>query len=291
VSAVIHLVAAGESYTFSDRQEVLLGRADTADVRLTSPYVSRRHGRLRHTDEGWLYEDLGSSRGTRFRGRPVKRLLLFGPITLLLGEPVKGEEVHISPESPARIFICYRREDAAGHAGRLRDRLAGVFGDSQVFLDIDQVKIGEDFVERMTSVVTSCRAVLIVIGRRWLACEDVHGRRRIDDPDDYVRVEIEAALRRAPPIVIVPVLVHGATMPREDDLPPELRTLSRRTALVAPDERWHSEIDRLIESLESLIQVQLEPPTIADPSNAAAAAPSGAPAGAGTKSLPGPVGA
>lgn len=259
MSNVIHLVAAGGSYTFSGKLEVSMGRADTSDVRFASPYVSRRHGRLMHTAEGWVYEDVGSTRGTRFRGNQIDRLLLTGPVTLLLGEPGKGEEVRITPESPSQIFICYRREDAAGHAGRLRDRLAGVFGDSQVFLDIDQVKIGEDFVDRMTSVVGSCRALLVVIGQRWLDCRDVHGRRRLDDPDDYVRVEIGTALRKAPQIIILPVLVQGATMPREEDLPRELHALSRRSALVAPDERWRSEIDRLVESLESLIQVPLSP--------------------------------
>jgi TIR domain/FHA domain len=264
VSTVIHFVAAGENYTFSGKGELSVGRADTADVRIASPYVSRRHGQLTHTREGWVYEDLGSTRGTRFRGRPIDRLLLVGPVTLLLGEPGKGEEVHITPENPPHIFICYRREDAAGHAGRLRDRLASVFGDSQVFLDIDQVKIGEDFVDRMTSVVESCRALLVVIGRRWLDCQDGHGQRRIDDPDDYVRLEIEAALRKAPQIVIFPVLVQGAKMPREDDLPEELHALSRRNALVAPDERWRSEIDRLIERLESLIQVPQVPAPHAD---------------------------
>ena len=255
MSTVIHIVATGESYTFSGRNELSLGRADTADVRFTNPYVSRWHGKLTHSDGGWVYEDVGSSRGTRFRGQPISRLPLVGPVTLLLGEPGKGEEVHISPENPSQIFICYRREDAAGHAGRLRDRLAAVFGDSQVFLDIDQVGIGEDFVEQTTSVLESCRALLVVIGRRWLDSRDVKGRRRLDNPDDYVRLEIRAALRRAPQMVIVPVLVQGATMPRDEDLPDDLQPLSRRNALTLPDERWHAEIGRLIENLEALIRV------------------------------------
>jgi TIR domain-containing protein/FHA domain-containing protein len=258
VRTVIHLVAAGENYTFSEREELSLGRADTADVRFASPYVSRRHGRLVHTDEGWVYEDLGSTRGTRFRGRPVERLTLVGPVTLLLGEPGKGEEVRITPENPAKIFICYRRQDAAGHAGRLRDRLAGAFGDSQVFLDIDQIEIGEDFVERTTSVVDSCRVFLVVIGPRWLD-RDAHGRRRIDNPDDYVRIEIRSALHKTSQIVVLPVLVQGAQMPREEDLPDDLQALSRRNALVAPDERWRTEIDRLVENIEALIRISSGP--------------------------------
>jgi TIR domain/FHA domain len=255
VSTVIHFVAAGETYTFSDRQELLLGRADTADVRFTNPFVSRRHGKLTHTADGWVYEDVGSTRGTRFRGRPVHRLSLVGPVTLLLGEPGKGEEVHITPEIPSQIFICYRRTDAAGHAGRMRDRLIGAFGESQVFLDTEQVGIGEDFVARTTSVVASCRVLLVVIGPRWLDVRDAQGRRRLDVPDDYVRLEIATALRAVPPVTVVPVLVQGATMPREEDLPPDLHALSRINALSVPDERWHSEIDRLVTRLESLIGV------------------------------------
>lgn len=253
---VIHLVAAGVRHTFSDERELWLGRADTCDVRLASPYVSRRHGRLTHTEDGWVYEDVDSSRGTRFRGRRIQRLVLVGPVTLLLGEPGRGEEVHIEPENPSRIFICYRREDTAGHAGRLRDQLANAFGDSQVFLDIDQLIIGEDFVDRINTVIDSCRALLVVIGQRWLDCRDEHGRRRLDDPQDYVHAEIATALGKSPGITVIPVLVHGAQMPREEDLPADLAALSRRNALIVPDERWRPEMDRLVERLEGLIRIE-----------------------------------
>lgn len=257
VTAVINLVAAGRRYTFSDRAELSLGRADTSDVYFASPYVSRQHGRLTYDGTGWVYEDVGSRRGTRFRGRRIDRLKLVGPVTLLLGDPGVGEEVHISPESPSHIFICYRREDAAGHAGRLRDHLATAFGDSQVFLDTDGLKIGEDFVERTVALVEACRVLLVVIGRHWLTCRDAEGRRRIDNEGDYVRREIAAGLGRAPTVVI-PVLVHGADVPNEDDLPDEIRGLSRRNALKLPDELWQTGMTRLIEHIETLIQVPLQ---------------------------------
>jgi len=263
----IRLLAAGVEYSFATEKEIWLGRADTADVRLSNPHVSRRHGRLVPTAAGWLYEDAGSTHGTRYRGRLIKRLPLVKPVTLLLGEPGRGEEVHIRPQHPWRIFICYRRQDTAGHAGRLRDRLAEGFGDSQVFLDIEQVRIGEDFVDRTTRVVGSCRALLVVIGQRWLTATDPHGRRRLDDEKDYVRLEITTALRSTPPIAVIPVLVQGATMPTEEQLPPDLRTLSRLNALLAPDERWRPEVDRLIELLESIMagsQTQ-EPPDTSAP--------------------------
>lgn len=254
VTPVIHLVAAGQTYTFSGKSELSLGRADTSDVAFASPYVSRVHGRLIYDGTGWIYEDVGSRRGTRHGEKPIRRLRLIGPTTLLLGEPGLGEEVHISPESPSQIFICYRREDAAGHAGRLRDGLAATFGDSQVFLDIDQLNIGEDFVERTLAVIRSCRVLLAVIGRHWLTCRDTGGGRRIDDPEDYVRREIAAALGRAPQIAVVPVLVHGARMPREADLPDEIQALSRRNAIALPDEMWRPELRRLLKRLEDLIQ-------------------------------------
>lgn len=266
MAGVIHLVAAGVKQTFSDERELWLGREDTCEVQLASPYVSRRHGRLTHTPDGWVYED-ASRRGTMFRGRPIKRLVLVGPVTLLLGQPGRGEEVHIEPENPSRIFICYRREDAPGHAGRLRDRLANAFGDSQVFLDIDQLKIGEDFVERITTVIGSCRALLVVIGQRWLDCRDGRGRGRLEDPDDYVRVEIATALCKSPEITVIPVLVQGARMPREEDLPLDLAALSRRSALLAPDERWRPEIDRLVERLEGIIRIEPVPPVSEAPEN------------------------
>jgi hypothetical protein len=260
VSTKIVLLAGGVEYSFSDREEIWLGRADTADVRLSNPHVSRRHGRLTQTPDGWLYEDAGSRHGTRYQGRPITRLSLVKPVTLLLGAPGRGEEVHIRPQHPSRIFICYRREDSAGHAGRLRDRLAEAFGESQVFLDIEHIGIGEDFVDRITGVVGSSRAVLVVIGPRWLSATDAHGRRRLDDEGDYVRLEIATALRRQARATVIPVLVQGARMPTEQELPDDLRPLARRNALVAPDERWRPEVDRLIERLEAIMVSSPEQP-------------------------------
>jgi hypothetical protein len=260
VNTEIVLLAGGVEYSFSDQEEIRLGRADTADVHFSNPHVSRRHGRLTRTPDGWLYEDTGSRHGTRYHGRPITRLPLVKPVTLLLGEPGRGEEVHIRPQHPSRIFICYRREDSAGHAGRLRDRLAEAFGDSQVFLDIEHVGIGEDFVNRITGVVGSSRAVLVVIGQRWQSATDARGRRRLDDENDYVRLEIATALRNPGRVTVIPILVQGARMPTEEELPEELRPLARRNALLAPDERWRPEVDRLIERLEAIMASSPEQP-------------------------------
>ena len=119
-------------------------------------------------------------------------------------------------EVPGRIFMTYRREDTAYPAAWLFDRLAGHFGRDQVFKDIDSIELGDDFVEVITAAVGSCDALLALIGDRWLSSTDRDGQRRLDDPGDFVRLEIEAALARD--VRVIPILVGGAQMPRVDGL-------------------------------------------------------------------------
>jgi len=130
---------------------------------------------------------------------------------------------------PGRIFICYRREETAYSAGWLFDRMADRFG-GQVFKDVDSLEPGDDWVEVITRVVGSCDVLLALIGDRWLTITDEDGQRRLDDPDDFVRLEIEAALTRN--VRVIPILVEGARMPRAAELPPSLAKLARRQALV-----------------------------------------------------------
>ena len=106
-----------------------------------------------------------------------------------------------------RIFISYRREETAYPAGWLYDRLADRYGGGQVFKDVDSIQLGDDFVEVVTRAVGSCDVLLALIGDQWLAITDEHGRRRLDDPDDFVRLEIEAALTRN--VRVIPILVDG----------------------------------------------------------------------------------
>src|SRR3954454_18329783 len=108
----------------------------------------------------------------------------------------------------AGIFISYRREDSIAYAGRLYDRLQAHFGDEQVFMDIDTLRPGEDFVEAIQRTVASCDALVAVIGRSWLMAQDQKGQRRLDDPEDFVRLEIAAALERG--IRVIPALVGNA---------------------------------------------------------------------------------
>jgi carbon monoxide dehydrogenase subunit G len=151
----------------------------------------------------------------------------------------------------AGIFISYRRDDASYPAGWLHDRLASHFGRGQVFKDVDSIQYGDDFVERITAAVGVCEVMLAVIGSRWLTVMDTDGRRRLDNPTDYVRLEIEAALERD--VRIIPVLVEGAKMPSAAELPTSLEKLTRRHALTLRPESFASDTGRLLEVLNTTL--------------------------------------
>lgn len=149
----------------------------------------------------------------------------------------------------SRILLSYRREDSSADAGRIADRLRQHFGEENVFVDIDTILPGDDFTQRIESSLKACDALVAVIGRNWSAAADSSGRRRLERPDDYVRLEIATALRRN--IRVVPALVRDAVMPGASELPEELSALSRRQALEISDARFHHDVDRLIEALEA----------------------------------------
>ena len=130
------------------------------------------------------------------------------------------------------IFVSYRRQETSHLAGRLYDRLADRFGEGQVFIDVDTIEPGVDFAEEIFRAVAACKVLLAIIGPTWLIAADERGRRRLDDPDDLVRLEIEAALARG--VRVIPILVEGAVMPAREDLPESLAGLARRNALRHP---------------------------------------------------------
>ncbi len=174
-----------------------------------------------------------------------------------------------------RIFISYRREETAYPAGWLFDRLAEHFGDGQVFKDVDSIELGDDFVEVIHNAVGSCD-VLALIGEHWMTITDEHGRRRLDNPDDFVRLEIEAALKRK--VRVIPILVEGATMPRADELPSSLATLVRRQALELSPTRFSSDASRLLKVLDRVL-AEVQAQQTADPLSPALARPAPGPAG------------
>jgi formylglycine-generating enzyme required for sulfatase activity len=128
-----------------------------------------------------------------------------------------------------KIFINYRREDSIGMAGRLHDRLAQTFGRDKLFMDVDHIPAGTDFVAHLNSQVAECEVVLVVIGPNWLGAKDESGARRLGNPDDFVAIEIAAALARNSRVI--PVLVDGARMPNASQLPDSLKPLARRQAI------------------------------------------------------------
>src|SRR5215471_16024511 len=152
-----------------------------------------------------------------------------------------------------KLFINYRREDTAPYAGRLYDRLTAHFGEGQVFIDIDQIEPGEDFVQAINRKVSACDIAIVAIGPNWLRATDASGKRRLDDEEDFVRMEIVAALRRK--IRVIPVLVGGARMPGRHDLPEALAPLSRRNAIELSETRFHADVNRLIEAIEKSFAV------------------------------------
>jgi hypothetical protein len=154
------------------------------------------------------------------------------------------------------IFISYRRDDAEGQAGRLFADLALHFGDDAVFMDVTGIEPGRDFRRAIDQHVASCGVLLAMIGRSWVDAKDDSGRRRLDDPMDFVRLETASALKRDIPVI--PVLVQGARMPRADQLPPDLAELAYRNGVELTHSRWDSDVQVLIKALSPHVELRPE---------------------------------
>lgn len=164
------------------------------------------------------------------------------------------------------IFISYRRDDSAGYAGRLYDRLATHFGPQRVFMDVEGIEPGADFVNAIEEAVSSCQVLIVLIGDEWTHGTDAAGRRRLDDPNDFIRLETSAALKRN--IRVVPVLVDGAVMPHAEELPDEIKALTRRQAIELSHKQWEASSGELIRTLERILsKVSAETPVAVAPAN------------------------
>src|SRR5262245_56570278 len=122
-----------------------------------------------------------------------------------------------------KIFISYRRDEAEGYAGRIHERLASIFGTHSVFMDVDDLKPGSEFPLAIENAIATSDVLLVLIGKQWLQFRDPAGNRRLDDPEDFVRREIVTALNRK--VRVIPVLLNGARLPSEQDLPADLKRL------------------------------------------------------------------
>jgi TIR domain len=164
-----------------------------------------------------------------------------------------GDRTQAGHPPPALgVFLSYRRDDSGGHAGRLYDALSSRFGEEKVFMDIDAIPLGVDFTKEITKRVESCDVLIVLLGRDWLIVTDDEGQRRLDNPEDFVRLEIEAALKRDVPVI--PAFVRGARMPKKAELPTSLKPLAQRNGIELRDEAWRSDVERLVRALERLAQ-------------------------------------
>lgn len=162
---------------------------------------------------------------------------------------VRTEDRNITDRArqPARVFISYRRTEVPFAASWLHKTLSEYFSETEIFEDVKSIDLGDDFVTSIISAVESCDVLLAVIGSSWLMLADGEGNRRIDDPDDFVRIEIETALRRG--IRVIPILIDAA-MPTAEQLPPSLARLARKQALELTAGRFMQDAMLLIKVIE-----------------------------------------
>lgn len=160
------------------------------------------------------------------------------------------------------VFISYRRLDSQSAAGRLADHLREHLPQVPLFRDVETIEPGVDFVDAINRALQSCSVLLAVIGPRWVSLTDASGKRRLDDPNDYTRLEIVTALRRND-VRVIPVLVEGAQMPDTSQLPDDLQPLCRRNAIELTDKRWEYDVTQLRDTLKKALNI--EPPPRPDP--------------------------
>ena len=157
------------------------------------------------------------------------------------------------------IFISYRRQDSQSAAGRLADHVKEQLPGVPVFRDVETIEPGVDFTEAIGRALQSCGVLLAVIGPHWTSVTDAAGRRRLDNADDYTRLETVTALQRSN-VRVIPVLVEGAQMPDSADLPEDMQALCRRNAIELTDKRWNYDVSQLIETLRKTLGVEPPPP-------------------------------
>lgn len=156
---------------------------------------------------------------------------------------------NISQETPQSLFISYRRKDTRWFTRQLQDAIRQEFPNIVIFWDLE-LSLGENFVEAIENSVSQCQVLLAIIGEDWLAITDEQGQRRLDNPNDFVRLEIAQALKRA--IRVIPVLVDHTSMPSEDELPDELKELIQRQALEVDEKRFRHDVNVLLVELHKV---------------------------------------
>jgi len=163
----------------------------------------------------------------------------------------------------SRIFISYRRQDSEGYVGRLYDHLIQHFDRNDVFIDVDNIPPGSDFVKQLEDTVAACEVFIAVIGPQWLTIADERGERRLDQEHDFVRIEVASALMQNK--LVIPVLVGQARMPRVYDLPEAIAPLARRNAIELSHQRFSYDVQKLVDSIRGAMSSGQFLKTPADP--------------------------
>jgi hypothetical protein len=151
-----------------------------------------------------------------------------------------------------KLFISYRRDDSAGHAGRVHDRLQQEFGRDFLFMDVDSIPLGANFAKVLGEEVAKCDVLLAMIGPGWLDAHDENGNRRLENANDFVRIEVGAALKRGIPVI--PILLDGAQIPKASQLPDDLKELALRNGLDVRHASFAEDMQRLIRGLKGAPQ-------------------------------------
>src|SRR5258706_4667672 len=177
------------------------------------------------------------------------------------------------------VFISYRRQTAAGEARALFNDLVARLGRSAVFMDVDSISLGRDFRSELQTTLAACDVMLVIIDKDWAAAKDERGQVRLEDAGDFVRMEIEAGLKRD--IAVTPVLVKGAQMPAAEELPAEIRNLAYRNGFELSHNRWESDVREMIRRLSLNVpeqdgQVETDPRPMAPAEAGGGSIPSGA---------------
>jgi hypothetical protein len=174
-----------------------------------------------------------------------------------VGDPHKSERRRaidpITGRKRTVIFISYRRQDEPNFAGRLYDRFVSHFGKDNVFIDVDSIEPGLDFADVVNRALSYCKVLIVIIGKNWLKIVDSHGQLRLNDPNDYVRLEIETALNRN--IRVIPVLVEGASVPRSEELPSSMALLARRNGVAMSHALFAPQADDLADRLKRIVEI------------------------------------
>ena len=174
-------------------------------------------------------------------------LLLVTPlVALLINRRRKNKSVRQAPSGNEAVFISYRRDDSSGYSLAIYEKLKTAMGDENVFMDMDDIPHGEHFAEHIDKVLSKASTVLVMIGQRWLNASNAQGR-RLDSPSDFVRMEIARALSNGSRVI--PVLLKGAEMPQQQELPEDLQALCMRNAIRIYDDQFDASIERLIQSI------------------------------------------